>query len=200
MLRTESSVPLLFGKGGNGVLDNCSLFGTEATLFFSVGPVCSSFFAEACAILHALCWSWQHLQVCNFFSLLFLTDFRFVLATLFSSSSFLLTHSLWQELSSLSSCSIRLQWVHGHSFLPGNGASDDLARLEALLVHSVISCSHSLLLSLVSNFTFSQTRGILTYLNFSTHRFPQFPPRNLCFFDLLAVFSLVFVAKDTAYC
>ena len=38
------------------VLANCSLCGTEATLFFSAGPVCLSFFTEPCAILHAFCW------------------------------------------------------------------------------------------------------------------------------------------------
>ena len=41
---------------------------TKATLFFSTGPVCSSFSAEACTILHAFCWSWQHQQVCHFSS------------------------------------------------------------------------------------------------------------------------------------
>ena len=35
-----------------------------ATLSFSVGPVCSSFSAEACAILCALCWSGQRHGVC----------------------------------------------------------------------------------------------------------------------------------------
>ena len=49
-----------FGKGGYGVLANCSLCGTTTTLSFSARPVCSSFSAEACAILHALCWSRQH--------------------------------------------------------------------------------------------------------------------------------------------
>ena len=49
-------------------LANCSLCGTEATLSFSAGPVCSSFSTEACAILHALCWSRQHQQVCHFSS------------------------------------------------------------------------------------------------------------------------------------
>ena len=53
------------GKGGSGVLANGSLCGTEATLSSSAGPVCSSFSAEACAILHALCWSRQHQQVCH---------------------------------------------------------------------------------------------------------------------------------------
>ena len=65
---TDGSVPFPFGKGGSGVLANCSLCGTEATLSFSAGPVCSSFSTEACAILHALCWSRQHQQVCHFSS------------------------------------------------------------------------------------------------------------------------------------
>ena len=45
-----------------------ALCGTEATLSFSVGPVCSRFFAEACAILQGLCWSRPHQQVCHFSS------------------------------------------------------------------------------------------------------------------------------------
>ena len=68
VLWTDDSVPFPFGKGGSGVLANCSLCGTEATLSFLAGPVCSSFSAEACAILHALCWSRQHQQVCHFSS------------------------------------------------------------------------------------------------------------------------------------
>ena len=54
VLQTNGSVPFPFGKGGFAVLAICSLGGTEATLFFLAGPVCSSFSAEACAILHAL--------------------------------------------------------------------------------------------------------------------------------------------------
>ena len=74
----------LFGKGSSGVLANCSLCGTEATLSVLAGPVCSSFSAEACAILHALCWSRQHQQVCHFSSLLLLSDSRSVLSSIFS--------------------------------------------------------------------------------------------------------------------
>ena len=96
------------GKGGSGVLGNCSFCGTKATLSFSGGPVSSSFSAEACAILQALCWCRQHLQVCHFSSFLLLSDSR-SLATLSSLPSFLLFQTLWQiwqELSSSSSSSI----------------------------------------------------------------------------------------------
>ena len=81
VLWTDGSVP--FGKGGFGVLANCFLCGTEATLSFSAGPVCSSFSAEACAILHALRWSRQHQQICHFSSLLLLSDSRSVLSSIF---------------------------------------------------------------------------------------------------------------------
>ena len=73
--------------------------------------------------------------------------FSFYLTLALSSPpSFLLPQSLlqiWQELSSLSSCSIRLQWVPGHSFLPGNYTVDELARRGALLAPSAILSSLS---------------------------------------------------------
>ena len=68
VLWTDSSVSCPFGNSGYGVLANCSLYGTEATLSFSAGQVCSSFSAEACAILHALCLSPRHQHVCHFSS------------------------------------------------------------------------------------------------------------------------------------
>ena len=39
VLWVDGSVPFLSGKGGSGVLANCSLCGTKATLSFSTGPV-----------------------------------------------------------------------------------------------------------------------------------------------------------------
>ena len=99
---TDHSVSFPFDKGGSGILSNCSPCGTESTSFFSASTVCSRFSAEACAILHALCWSWQHHK--SAISLLLLSDSRFVLITLSSPPPFLLSQSLrqiWQELSSL---------------------------------------------------------------------------------------------------
>ena len=90
VLWTDGSVPFPFGKNGSGILANCSLCGTEDTLFFSASRVCSSFSVEACALLQGLCWSRQHQKVCHFSSLLLLHGFRSVLASLSSPTSFLL--------------------------------------------------------------------------------------------------------------
>ena len=57
----------------------------------------------------------------------------------------------------------------------------------------------SLLLSLVSSLVLSRTGGVLSLQSILTHRFPQFPLRNLCSLVMLAVSSLVFAAMDTAF-
>ena len=46
------------------------------------------------------------------------------------------------------------------------------------------------LLSVVSTLVFSRTGGVLSHQNFLTHKFPRFPPRNLCSLVMLAVSSL----------
>ena len=56
-----------------------------------------------------------------------------------------------------------------------------------------------LLLSLVSTLVLSRTGGVLSHRSSLTHRFSRFPPRNLCSLVMLAVFSLVFAAMDTAF-
>ena len=148
-----------------------SLCGTEATLSLSAGPVCSSFSAEACVILQALCWSRQHHKVCHFSSLLLLSDSRSVLATLFSPPSFLSSQTLWQilqKLSSLSFCSIRLHWVPGHSFLPGNDAADKLARRGAVLAPSATPCSLSRLISRIHSRLISDLRRTVSSKFFDT--------------------------------
>ena len=201
VLWTDGSVPFPFGKGGFGVPANCFLCGTEATIFFSAGPVCSSFSAEACAILHALCWSRQHQQVCHFSSLLLLSDFRSVLATLSSPPSSLLSETLWQIWQELSSVSPVLSGYNGP---PDTHFYRERTRLMSYpdgerYLRPPLSLVVSLLLSLVSILVFSRTGGVRSHRNCLTHRFPRFPPKNLCSLVMLAVSSLVFAATDTAF-
>ena len=92
ILLSLPSYDLVRWTDGSGVLANCSLCGTEATISFSTAPVCSSLSAEACAILQPLCWSWQHQQVCHFSSFL-LSDSRSFLFSIF------LPKSPWQSRS-----------------------------------------------------------------------------------------------------
>ena len=116
-------------------------------------------------------------------SLLFSSYLTLVLS---SPPSFLLSQTLWQiwqELSSLSSGSIRLQWVPGHSFLRGNDAADELARGGAL---PAIPCSLSPLISDWRRFVSSK---------FFNTQVPSISSEEL----VLAVPYLVFAAKDIAF-
>ena len=195
---TDGSIPFPFSKGGFGVLANCFLCGTEATLSFSADPVCSSVSAEACAILHALCWSRQHQQVCHFSFYLTLVLSSAPCPLLYLSSYFKLCDR------SRRSCLLSPSVLSVY-----NGSPDTRFSLRTTGLMSwpdrerYLRPPQSLvvsLLSLVSILLFSRTGSALSHLDSLTHRFPRFPPRNLCFLILLAVSSLVYAATDTAFC
>ena len=200
VLWTDGSVPFPFGKGGSGVLANCSLCGTEATLSFSAGPVCSSFSAEACAILHALCWSRQHHK-----SAIFLLFFSCLTLVLSSPPCPLLHLSCYLKFCGRfgRNCPSSPPVLSGYNGSPDTRFSRGTTQLMSLpdgerclrLPQSLVV---SLLLSLVSTLVLSRTVGVLSLQSILTHRFPRFPLRNLCSLVMLAVSSLVFAAMDTA--
>ena len=160
MLLTDGSAPFPFGKDGSGVLANCFLCGTEATLFFLAGPVCSSFSAETCVILHALCWSRQHQQVFHFSSppiCLSLCPYHSVLSSIFpfilisGRNCFLSPPVLSGYSGSPDTCFFQatiwlMSWPDGKRYLFPQ---------QSLVV--------SLLLSLISTPLFSWTGGILSH-------------------------------------
>ena len=101
-------------------------------------------------------------------SLLF---FFYLTLVLSSPPSFLSPQTLWQiwqSLSSLSFCSVRLQWVPGHSFLPCNNRTDELTRRGALLAPTAIPCSLSPFITRIHCFLFSDWRRTISSKFFDT--------------------------------
>ena len=171
MLWTDGSVPFPFDKGGSGVLANCSLNGPETNFSFSAGPVCSSFSAEICGILHALCWFWQHQQVCHFslFS-------SYVILALSSSPCPLLHLSFYVNLSGRSGRNYLLfppdsSGCNGSPDTIWNDAANELAMRGALLVPSAILCSLSPLVSRIHSSLFSDWMRTISSKFFNS----QFP-------------------------
>ena len=152
LIWTDGSVHFPFGKGGSAAFANCSLCGTEATLSFSAGPVCSNFSAEACAILQGLRWCRQYQQVCHFSSLRLSPSFP----------SFLLPQTFRQELSYFFSFTNRLQWV------PNNRFSRETPRLISWPDRERYFCPLQFLGSLLPHLS---TGCVLSHLNSLTYRF-----------------------------
>ena len=177
----DGSVPFCFGKGGSGVLVNCCLCGTKVTLSFSAGPVCSSFFAEACAILQTLLISGAPTSLPLFFS------------SPPNSPVFLPPcplHLFFCLNLSGRNCVLSSPILSGYNGSPDTRFPLGTMRLMSWPDGECYSCPPAIpssFSSVISPNHFSRTGGILSYLNSSTHRFPQFPLRQLCFLVTLAV-------------
>ena len=197
ILWTDGSVPFPFGKGGSGVLANCSFCGTEATLSFSAGPVFPLKPAPFCTLSAGLG-----------------NTIKSAIFLLFSSCLTLALSSPPCPLLHLS-CYLKLCGRSGRNCLlspvllscngsPGTRFSRGTTQLMSWpdgerYLRPPQSLVVSLLLSLVSTLVLSRTGGVLSLRNILTPRFARFPLRNLCFLVMLAVSSLVYAAMDTAF-
>ena len=179
VLWTDGSVPLHFGRRGSGVLANCFLCGTKVTLSFSAGPVCPSFSAEACVILHKIAGLGSTNKSAD--SLLF-----FYLTRVLSSLPCpLLHHFSYLKLCGRSgrNCLVSPSVLSDYDGSPDICFSRRMTWLTSWAdgkrnFHPLQSLVVSLL-SLVSTVLFFRSGGVLSQQNSLTHRFPQFQPRNL---------------------
>ena len=126
-------------------------------------------------------WSRQHQQVCHTSSLLLRLSFYPFHPFLCNIFPFKL-NSLTQTF--LSSFTLRIQWVPGHSFLPGNDAADELARQRALFLTSAIS--------FFSDWRRTASSKLKT-------QFPSIPRETCAASSCLAMYYLVCAATDTAF-
>ena len=139
------------GQGGAGIHTKCTKCVTATSLSFSTGLWATSYSAETFAILHALEWCISHSKTCNFESITFFSDSLSVLSTLSTPLPYLTPKFLSNTQSLLNSLSqskvVHLQWIPGHSSLPGNDLADSLAKAGASLDPSSISVSLAPLIS-----------------------------------------------------
>ena len=121
---------------------------------------------------------------------------KFATSHLFSSSLTLAPPSFYLKLSGRSgrNCLLSPPVLSGYNGSPDTHFSRGTSRLISwpdgeCYLRPLQSLVAYFLLSLVSTLLISRTGGVLSHLNSSAHRLPQFPLRNLCSFVTLAVFS-----------
>ena len=124
--------------------------------------MCSSFSAEACAILHDFCRSRQHQQVCHFSSLLLLSDARSVLSSIFP----VISNSVADLAGTVFSLLLFYQATMGPRTLVSPGERRDLR--VVLLAPSAIPCSLSPLISRIDSCLFSDWRRTVSSKFFDT--------------------------------
>ena len=191
VLWTDGSVPFPFGIGGSGVLANCSLCGTEATLSFWAGqyvPVFPLKPAPFCTLFAGLCSTNK-----SAISLLFC----YYLTLVLSSPPCPLLHLFsYLKLCGRSgrNCLLSPSVLLDYNGSPDTRFSRGMTRVMSWpdgvrYLRPPQSPVVSLLLSLVSTLVLFRTGGVLSHRSILTHRFPRFPPRNLCSFVMLAVSS-----------
>ena len=189
------------GQGGAGVHIKCSKCVTATSLSFSIGLWSTSYSAETIAILHALEWCISHSKTCNFESITLFSDSLSVLSTLSAPLPYLIPKFLSDAQSLLNSLSkskvVHLQWIPGHSFLPGNDLTDSLAKTGASLDPSNISVSLAPLFPLKDNPSTPVGDAVSNLVSFYTKSF-QYLPRSSLFLAPLAVLSPVYAATGTA--
>ena len=180
VLWTDGSVPFSFGKGGSSILANCSLCGTEATLFLKAqyAPVFPLKPAPFCTLFAGL-------SSTNKPAIFLL--FSYYLTLVLSSPPYpLLNLSSYLKLCGRSGRNCLLSPVlSGYNGCPDTCFSWGTMWLMSLpdgerCLHPPQSLVVSLLLSVISTLVFSRTGGVLSLPNILTHRIPQFPLRNLC--------------------
>ena len=197
VLWTDGSGPFLLGKGGQAYL--------PTTLSMALRPLFP--FQQA---QYVQVFSRKPAPLCKFFARLDSTN-KSATFHLFSYYALLHLSSYLKVLGrSGRNCILFLPILSFPSYSGYNGFPDTRFLQETMWLTSwpdgkrclrpPQSLLVSLLLSLVSTLVFSRTGGVLSHQNSLTHRFPRFPPRNLCSLVTLAVFSIVYAATDTAYC
>ena len=130
----------------------------------------------------------------------FFFDSLSVLSTLSTSLPYLTPKSLSNTQPLLNSLSqskvVHLQWIPGHSSLPGNDLAESLAKAGASLDPSNISVSLAPLISSQSNPSTPVGDAVSNLVSFNTKSL-QYLPRSLLSLAPLAVLSPVYAATGT---
>ena len=190
MLWTDGS--FLFGKGGSGVLANCSLCGTEATLLFRQAQYVQVFRLKPAPF----CMLFAGLGSTNKSAIFLLF---YYLTLVLSSSPCLLDLSSYLKLCGRSGRNCLLSPVP----LDSNGSPDTCfssgtTRLMSWLEGvRYLRPPQSLVVSLLP-LVLSRSGGVLFHRSSDT-QVSLISTEDLCSLVMLAVFSLVFAATDTAF-
>ena len=180
--RTDCSVRGRLEQGGEGIDIKCTKCVTATSLSFWTGLWATSYSAETYAILHALEWCISHSKTCAFESFILFSDALSILSTLSAPLSYLTPKSLTDSQSLLNvlteSKVVDLQWIPGHSSLPGKGLDDSLAKVGASLDPSTTSVSLSPLISSHRLSLYTTWRRSAQF-GLSQHQIPPLFPEEL---------------------